>query len=70
MVKNIKNKIVGNSHNNTKVGKENMNTSKKIPTIEYSGLNTEEKVKTPRTPKDNFNKKSFHNFSMCRKTET
>ena len=33
MVKNIKNKIVGNAHTNTKVGKENINSSKKFPTI-------------------------------------
>ena len=41
MVKSIKNKIVGSSHVNAKIGKENVNTSKKITTMEYSGLTTE-----------------------------
>lgn len=67
MVKSIKNKIVGSGHGNVKTGKENMNTSsKKFTTVEYSGLNTEEKVTTPRTPSQKIGK-SFHNFSMIKK---
>lgn len=40
MVKNIKNKIVGSGHSNVKVGKENLNSSKKYPKIDYKGIST------------------------------
>lgn len=67
MVKSIKNKIVGSGPNNSKVGKENMQTSKKITKVEYVGLSTEEKVQTPRTPKDKLKKHSFASFNMLAK---
>lgn len=70
MVKNIKNKIVGNSIATTKIEKQN-NFKKKIDsTTEYNGLSTENSVKTPRTPRDKFKTQSFVGLSLVNKRES
>lgn len=69
MVKNIKNKIVGSTAVTSKVEKQN-NFKKKIDSgAQYHVMNTENSVKTPRTPRDKFKNQSFVGLSLVGKRE-
>ena len=67
MVKNIKNKIVGNGPASSKIQKENNFKKKTDGLLQYSGVNTEGNTKTPRTPRDNFKNQSFVGLSLVAK---